>query len=63
MKQLCQNGCSKVKYRKTGRPSLRWLEYVYDDLRKMKVKEWGVKLKNREDWRWIVQKAKAYPEL
>jgi hypothetical protein len=33
-----------------------WLEdvRVYDDLRKMKVKKWGGKMKNKEDWRLIV---------
>jgi hypothetical protein len=39
------------------------LEDVHDDLRKMKVKEWGGKMKNREEWRQIVQEAKAHPEL
>jgi hypothetical protein len=33
------------------------------DLRKMKVKGWGRKTKNGEEWRLIVQKAKAHPEL
>jgi hypothetical protein len=39
------------------------LEDVYDDLRKMKVKGWGRKMKNREEWRRIVQEAKVHPEL
>jgi hypothetical protein len=39
------------------------LEDVYDDPRKMKVKGWGGKMKNREEWRWIVPEAKARPEL
>jgi hypothetical protein len=39
------------------------LEDVYDDLRKMKVKGWGGRMKNREEWRLIVQEAKARPEL
>jgi hypothetical protein len=39
------------------------LEDVYDDLRKMKVKEWGGMMKNREEWRRIVQEAKAHREL
>jgi hypothetical protein len=39
------------------------LEDVYDDLRKMKVKGWGGKMKNGEEWRLIFQEAKAHPEL
>jgi hypothetical protein len=39
------------------------LEDVYDDLRKMKVKGWGGKMKNREEWRRIVHETKAHPEL
>jgi hypothetical protein len=29
----------------------------------MKVKGWGGKIKNREEWRQIVQEVKAHPEL
>jgi hypothetical protein len=29
----------------------------------MKVKGWGGYMKNREEWRMIVQEAKAHPEL
>jgi hypothetical protein len=36
-----------------GRPRLKWLE----GLRNMKVKG------NKEEWRLIVQEAKAHPEL
>jgi hypothetical protein len=39
------------------------LEEVHEDLRKMKVKEWGGEMKNTEEWRQIVQEAKAHPEL
>jgi hypothetical protein len=33
--------------RKKGRPMLRWLEDVYDDLSKMKAKGWGGEVKNK----------------
>jgi hypothetical protein len=39
------------------------LKDVHDDLLKMKVKGCGGKMKNREEWRQIVQEAKAHPEL
>jgi hypothetical protein len=39
------------------------LEDVHDDLRKIKVKGWGGKMKNGEEWRQIVQEAKAHSEL
>jgi hypothetical protein len=48
--------------RKRGRPIIRWLEDVYDDLCKMKVKGWGGKMK-REEWRRIGQEVEAHPEL
>jgi hypothetical protein len=38
------------------------LEDVYD-LHKMRVKGWEGKMTNREEWRLIVQEAKAHPEL
>jgi hypothetical protein len=49
--------------RKIGRPRFRWLEVVHDDLRIMKVKGWKGLMKNGEEWRQIVQEAKAHPEL
>jgi hypothetical protein len=52
-----------IERKSTSAKELRWLEDVHDDLCKMKVKGWGGKMKNREDWRQIVQEAKAHPEL
>jgi hypothetical protein len=43
--------------------NVRLMEDVHDYLCKMKVKGLGGKTKNREEWRQIVQKAKAHPEL
>jgi hypothetical protein len=39
------------------------LKGVHDDLFEMKVKGWGGFMKNREEWRQIVQEAQAHSEL
>jgi hypothetical protein len=52
-----------IERKSTSAKELRWLEDVHDDLHKMKGKEWGGKMKNREKWRQIIQEAKAHPEL
>jgi hypothetical protein len=45
-----------------GRPRMRWLDDVKNDLKKMKVKGWIEKMRNREQWR-LVEEAKAHPRL
>jgi hypothetical protein len=52
-----------IERKSTSAKELRWLEDVHDDLRKMKVKEWGGNTKKREEWRQTVQEAKAHLEL
>jgi len=49
--------------RRKGRPSLRWMEDVVADLKVMKIKQWMEKMKDRENWRRIVEEAKAHPGL
>jgi hypothetical protein len=36
---------------------------IYSDLKKMKVKGWKEKMRNREQWRLVVEEAKDHPEL
>jgi hypothetical protein len=48
--------------RRKGRPRLRWMDDVAD-LKAMKIKQWMEKTKDREQWRTIVEKAKAHPGL
>jgi hypothetical protein len=55
------DGSTEMKL--TTAEKLRWLEDVHDDLRKMKVKGWAGKTKNGEEWRQIVQEAKAHHGL
>jgi hypothetical protein len=42
-----------------GRPRLRWINDVEDDLRKLSVKRWRTKALEREEWAAIVKEAKA----
>jgi hypothetical protein len=46
-----------------GRPMMRWLEEVENDLKKMEVKGWKGKMRNRDQWRLVVKEAKAHPGL
>ena len=49
--------------RKRGRPKLRWIDQVEEDLEKMKVKNWKKKSGERVTWNSIVEKAKAHQGL
>jgi hypothetical protein len=42
-----------------GRPRLRWINGVEDDLRKLGVKRWRMKALNREEWASIIMEAKV----
>jgi hypothetical protein len=48
--------------RRKGRPRMRWLDDVESDLKKM-VKGWKEKMRNREQWRLVVEESKAHPGL
>jgi hypothetical protein len=48
--------------RRKGRPKMRWLDDVESDL-KMEVKGWKEKMRDREQWRLVVEEAKAHPGL
>ena len=45
--------------RRRGRPRLRWINDVEDDLRKLGVKWWRMKALDREEWASIIREAKA----
>jgi hypothetical protein len=47
--------------RRKGRRRMRWLDDVESDLKRMKVKGWKDKKSNREQWKLVVEEAKAHP--
>jgi hypothetical protein len=49
--------------RAVGRPRLRWLDQVEEDLKKKKVRNWREKCKDRRLWNEIVKQAKTLPGL
>jgi hypothetical protein len=42
-----------------GRPRVRWINNVEDDLRKLDVKRCRMKALDREEWASIIREAKA----
>jgi hypothetical protein len=46
-----------------GRPRKIWMQDVREDLEAMKIRGWRQKVLRREEWRRIVEEAKAHPGL
>jgi hypothetical protein len=51
------------KTRTVGRPRLRWMDQVEEDLRKMKIANWRKKMEDRQAWNRIVEQTKTHPGL
>jgi hypothetical protein len=49
--------------RRRGRPHLSWMDDVVTYLKVMKIKQWMERMEDREQWRIVVEEAKAYPGL
>jgi hypothetical protein len=46
--------------RSVGRPKLRRLDGVLEDLRKLGVKSWWLVARDRESWRKVLREDEAY---
>jgi hypothetical protein len=51
------------KARPVGRPRLRWMDQVEEDLKRMKITGWRVKAEDREEWSRTVEQTKTHPGL
>jgi hypothetical protein len=49
--------------RKKGRPKLRWLNDVLQDLKILKVTAWWKKAQDMDSWKAVIKEAKAYKWL
>lgn len=45
--------------RRVGRPKLRWMDCVMDDIKRLGVKNWWTVAKDRDRWRRILKEAEA----
>ena len=51
------------KTRPAGRPRLRWMDQVEEDLKRMTIIGWKAKVEDRQEWNRIVEKTKTHPGL
>jgi hypothetical protein len=56
-------GFKKFLTSKRGRPKVRWLDDIQEDLRDMEIEGWRRKAQDRDQWRRIAQEAKAHVGL
>jgi hypothetical protein len=51
------------KTRPVGRPRLRWIDQVEEDLKRIKITGWRVKAEDIQEWSRNVEQVKNHPGL
>ena len=51
------------KTRPAGRPRLRWMDHAEEDLKRMKIVGWRVKVEDGQEGNRIVEQTKIHPGL
>ena len=51
------------KTRPVGRPRLRWMDRVEEDLKGMKIVGWRAKVEDRQEWNRIVEQTETHRGL
>jgi len=54
---------TQYKTRPVGRPRLRWMDQVEEDLKGMKIVGWRAKFEDRQEWNRIVEQTETHPGL
>ena len=49
--------------RRAERPSLKWMDWVTEDLHRLRISNWKDKVRDRRAWRNILRKARTQEEL
>jgi hypothetical protein len=45
--------------RSVGRPKMRWLDDVEEDLRKMRISGWRGKARKRDEWKSVLREVRV----
>ena len=61
VKRLCKN--TPEGSRSVGRPTLRWMDDMREDLRRMGVTNWRTRAHRRDDWKMVVKEAEVLQGL
>jgi hypothetical protein len=54
---------TSCKARPVGRPRLRWMRQVEEDLKRMRITGWRERAEDREEWGKTVEQTKTHPGL